>query len=59
MTRRTDGAWHGCCGRLGYWSELRPLPRDSWYPVTTSGRLTFYPTANWPAGLKPVAPRGE
>jgi hypothetical protein len=58
MVRRKDGAWHGCCSRLGYWTDQQPLAMDRWYPVTTIKGKTFYPTANWPIGHKPVHPYG-
>lgn len=60
MLRRPDGAWHDCCNRLGYWADIKPLPRDSWMPVLRLhdwGSMTFYPTEKWPIGRKPVLPR--
>ena len=58
MVRREDGSWQACCHRLGYWAKAQPLPKDRWYPVMSIDGLTFYPTAKWPVGQKPVYPHG-
>lgn len=47
MRRRDDGAWHSCCGNLGYWADVAPLPQDRWWPVTHKDGRWFYPTAKW------------
>lgn len=57
MTRRPDGAWHGCCRNLGYWSKLQPRPCDKWYPVTVWGEFVLYPGPKWQNCDKPVRPR--
>lgn len=61
MQRRDDGAWHGCCNRLGYWTREPPLPHDRWYPVDVivPAGYFFYATAKWPRGHIPHVPKEE
>ena len=57
MYRSHHKAWIICCNGYGYWYTSKPLPSDGWWPVTTVGKYTFYPTVKWEYGRNPTPPR--
>lgn len=46
-----------CCAGRGYWSELKPLPRDRWYPALERGGMFFYRSQKCPPDFNPANPR--
>jgi NADH pyrophosphatase NudC (nudix superfamily) len=51
------GAYYACCNQEGYLSDIKPLPKDSWYPILKVGKLNFYHSETWPWPRRPTLPK--